>query len=129
MEDRSESSILGIKERNMETITLYRPVNNRELLLIEESGNIRFPPRLDFQPIFYPVCTLQYARDVSLWNILTYGVGYIVEFKVEKSYLDNFEVHNVGDTYHNEYWIPSEELEEFNSHIVGTITVIEEIKE
>jgi hypothetical protein len=27
---------------------------------------------------------------------------------------------------HNEYWIPAEQLEEFNSHIVGEIRIIKE---
>ena len=34
---------------------LFRPVGEKEKQLIEESGFTRFPPRLDWQPIFYPV--------------------------------------------------------------------------
>ncbi|MBC8141560.1 MAG: ADP-ribosylation/crystallin J1, partial [Armatimonadetes bacterium] len=39
----------------MNTITLYRPVGQRELDLIAASGYRAFPPRLPEQPIFYPV--------------------------------------------------------------------------
>ena len=42
--------------------------------------------------------------------------------------LDRFEVRQVGDRQHIEYWIPAEELDEFNSHIVGKIEVIEEFR-
>ncbi|HEV2482639.1 MAG TPA: hypothetical protein VGS79_23400 [Puia sp.] len=39
----------------METIKLYRPVGLKELELIRLSGWREFPPRLEWQPIFYPV--------------------------------------------------------------------------
>jgi hypothetical protein len=48
---------------------LYRPVGLRELELIAESGFREFPPRLEWQPIFYPVVTREYARAiVTQWN-------------------------------------------------------------
>jgi hypothetical protein len=37
------------------TRSLYRPVGQAELELIEASGWRAFPPRLAHQPIFYPV--------------------------------------------------------------------------
>ena len=46
-------------------------------------------------------------------------------FHVEKNYISRFEVQNVGGEIHNELWIPAEELEEFNKHIVGQIEVKE----
>ncbi|WP_157473929.1 hypothetical protein [Flavihumibacter petaseus] len=30
---------------------------------------------------------------------------------------------NVGGAIHNEFWVPAEELDEFNSNIVGRIEV------
>lgn len=45
----------------------------------------------------------------------------MTRFAVRKSYLDRFEVHQVGGATILEYWIPAEELEEFNDNIVGTI--------
>ncbi len=32
----------------------------------------------------------------------------------------------VGGPIHNELWVPAEELDNFNSHIVGVIEVIKE---
>src|ERR1044072_361152 len=43
---------------SMETQTLFRPVGQAELDLIESSGWKEFPPRLPIQPIFYPVLEL-----------------------------------------------------------------------
>lgn len=109
----------------MKTITLYRPVANAELKLIEESGWKKFPPRLPEQPIFYPVMNEAYARQITIeWNVPAYGVGYVTKFEVDETYLSKFDVQNVGAELHDELWIPAEELEDFNAHIIGTIEVI-----
>jgi hypothetical protein len=51
----------------------------------------------------------------------TYGAGFVLKFAVDSDYLSKFKVENVGARVHDELWIPSEELEEFNSNIVGLI--------
>lgn len=108
----------------VETTTLYRPVGPKELALIEQSGFTRFPKRLMQQPIFYPVTNEEYAVQIARdWNVNASGSGYVTRFDVVKSYVDKFEVQNVGGPIHNELWVPAEELEEFNDHIVGLITV------
>ncbi|HEY2855977.1 MAG TPA: hypothetical protein VGJ18_24270 [Gemmatimonadaceae bacterium] len=51
------------------TKTLYRPVGEKELELIAESGWRAFPPRLPHQPFFYPVFTESYAIQIARdWN-------------------------------------------------------------
>lgn len=107
-------------------IQLYRPVNDKELKLIKESGMKKFPPRLPEQPFFYPVLNIFYAREITEnWNIPAYGKGYVLAFKVDKGYVKKFEIKNVGGYIHDELWVPAEELEEFNSHIIGEIEVLE----
>ena len=106
--------------------TLYRPVAQKELDLIEQSGWTTFPPRLPEQPIFYPVLNLAYARQITVdWNVPAYGTGYVTQFDVRTDYLKKFEVQNVGGKIHDELWVPAEELEEFNRNIVGPIVVVE----
>ncbi|MES2732301.1 MAG: hypothetical protein V4714_11145 [Bacteroidota bacterium] len=108
------------------TTTLFRPVSKKELELIEQSGWKKFPPRLAEQPIFYPVTNIGYARQITVeWNLPAYGSGYVTQFEVNAEYLKKFAVENVGDRHHNELWVPAEELEEFNSHIIGAIEVVE----
>ena len=108
-------------------VTLYRPVNSSELFLIKKSGYKRFPPRLPDQPIFYPVTNVEYARQITKeWNVPAYGNGYVLEFDLNKDYLSQYQVQNVGGEIHDEYWVPSEEMEEFNNNIIGKIRVIEE---
>ena len=108
----------------METLVLYRPVGQKELDLIRESGWKRFPPRLPDQPIFYPVMNEAYAVQINVeWNVPAYGSGVVTKFEVDKNYVSKFEVQNVGGEIHNELWVPAEELEEFNDHIIGLIEV------
>ena len=53
------------------------------LVLIEQSGWRRFPPRLPDQPIFYPVMNEAYAIQIARdWNVPASGVGYVTRFEV-----------------------------------------------
>lgn len=119
----------GIGKMKVKTEYLYRPVNQAELDLIEQSGWKKFPPRLPQQPIFYPVMNEEYAIQISeKWNVPAYGVGYVTRFAVKSDYLAKLEVHNVGGPEHNELWVMAEDLAEFNDHIVGDIEVIYEFR-
>lgn len=112
----------------MKTKTLYRPVGLREMELISESNYRKFPPRLEWQPIFYPVLNQQYAEQIANeWNTSDEFSGFcgiVTAFEVDEKYLQQFEIQNVGDKFHNELWIPSEELPEFNQNIIGTIEIV-----
>lgn len=110
-----------------ETVTLYRPTGAKELELVKQSGFKRWPPRLREQPIFYPVTNERYATEITTkWNVRDKGVGYVTRFKVKKSFMDKYQIQQVGDSYHTEWWVPAEELEELNDNIVGLIEIIGE---
>jgi hypothetical protein len=111
----------------MITVTLFRPVGPQELALIEASGWKSFPPRLPEQPIFYPVTNEAYAVQIARdWNVKASGAGFVTRFEVQAEYLSRYQVQKVGGLSHTEYWIPAEDLAEFNRNIVGQITVIAE---
>lgn len=103
-------------------VVLWRPTGPKEIELVRASGSKWWPPRLPDQPIFYPVLNEAYATMIARdWNVKASGVGYVTRFSVRKSYLDGFEVHQVGGNTILEYWIPAEDVEEFNDNIVGLI--------
>ena len=114
------------------TTTLYRPVGQAELDLVRDSGFIAFPPRLPEQPIFYPVLTRSYAEQIARdWNTKdprSGFVGYVLQFQVRRDYLEKFPVQRAGSSQHREYWIPADQLNEFNQNIVGKIEVIAEFR-
>jgi hypothetical protein len=103
---------------------LFRPLGPVELRLIEQSQWKKFPPRLPDQPIFYPVCNFAYAEKISReWNLPRDKEAYVVSFDVNDEYMAQFQRQIVGSKEHEEYWIPAEQLEEFNANIVGDIVV------
>ena len=90
------------------TITLWRPVGPTELKLIEASDMRAFPPRLPEQPIFYPVLSEAYAVQIARdWTVRA----------------TRYRVEHAGSKAHLEYWIPAEDLDDFNKAIVGKIEV------
>jgi hypothetical protein len=60
------------------------------------------------------------------WNVKASGAGFVTRFAVKAEYLSRFQVQTVGGAMHTEYWVPAEELAEFNANIVRLIDVIEE---
>ena len=104
---------------------LYRPVGAKELQLIAQTDFRAFPPRLPEQPIFYPVLNFEYAVQIAeKWNTQSNSfAGFVTQFEVEDEYIKQFDVQTVGGQIYKELWIPAEELQEFNRHIVGKITI------
>lgn len=115
-----------------EVTILYRPVGQKELELVRQSGFREFPPRLPEQPIFYPVLSEEYATQIARdWNTKDERsgfVGYVLRFAVQTEFLAEYDVHVVGSADHREYWIPAEDLPRFNSNIVGRIEIIAEFR-
>ena len=109
----------------MKTVTLFRPVGQMEYDLISRSGYRRFPPRLVHQPIFYPVLEEEYAIQIARdWNTNDAASGfrgYVLRFAVRAEFLSQYPVQVVGSRDHREYWIPAENLDEFNNNIEGLI--------
>jgi hypothetical protein len=110
-------------------MTLYRPVGLKELQLIVQLGFHAFPPRLEIQPIFYPVLNFEYAEQIAQeWNTkdpFSGYCGFVTKFEVDDDYAGKFPVQIVGGArLHQELWVPSEELDEFNAHMVGPIEVV-----
>lgn len=112
--------------------TLYRPIGLKELQLIIDLAFKAFPPRLEWQPIFYPVLNQEYAEQIAeKWNTKDEFSGYcgiVTKFDLPSNYLQKYEVQNVGGFIHNELWIPSEDLNELNSNIIGQIEIAKVFK-
>ena len=112
----------------MSTITLYRPIGEKELILIIDLNYSAFPPRLNWQPIFYPVLNEEYACDIaSRWNTNDEAgnyLGFVTKFSVSAEEYSTYKVQNVGLNHHNELWVPSEDLARFNGAIAGPIEII-----
>jgi hypothetical protein len=122
--------LIGVDSKD-DTTELFRPIGLEELNLIREGGYVAFPPRLSEQPIFYPVLNEAYATQIARdWNT-KHGpskCGYVTRFRVRSSFLRRYQIHIVGGSQHQEYWIPAEDVNEFNQNIVGKIEVVSEYR-
>ncbi|AFZ09124.1 lipolytic protein G-D-S-L family [Oscillatoria nigro-viridis PCC 7112] len=120
----------NINISDKETVTLFRAVGKKEMELIKESDFMEFPPRLSFQPTFYPVLqkayAIQIARDWNTKDAASGYFGYVSCFRVAAEFLKKYPVQTVGSSSHQEYWIPAEELAQFNQNIVGKIEIFAE---
>lgn len=111
------------------TTTLWRPTGPDELDLVRSSGWRCWPARLPDQPIFYPVLNEDYAIKIARdWNVPSSGMGYVTRFQVESDFVARYPVRQVGGDTILELWVPAEELDEFNKHIVGLIEVVHEFR-
>ncbi len=91
-----------------------------ELELVAASGWRRWPPQLPGQPIFYLVLTEEYATRIARdWNVPHSGAGFVTRFRVQRAFLDSYEVRRVGGLGVDEYWIPAGDLGALNNAIVG----------
>lgn len=108
---------------------LFRPTGLAELKLVAEASWRAWPPRLPDQPIFYPVLTLEYARKIARdWNAgdpFSGYIGFVTRFEVDDEFIARYPVQHAGGSSHAELWVPSTELGQFNSHIVGFIHSVE----
>ncbi|MFO0851585.1 MAG: ADP-ribosylation/crystallin J1 [Gemmataceae bacterium] len=98
--------------------------------MIAESGFREFPPRFHWQPIFYPVVTLEYARAIiGQWNRNEAEAGYcgfVTRFEIDDEFVARYPVQQLGGgPIYRELWVPAAELAEFNRHIMPPIRVIE----
>lgn len=108
-------------------MVLFRPVGLEELRLVYEADLTAFPPRLPDQPIFYPVLNQPYAAKIARdWNTKSGSkAGFVTRFEIDDAYVSHFERRVVGSQEHEELWVPSEQLADFNQHIAGLIQVVE----
>ena len=85
-----------VEEFVNETTTLYRPVGEKELDLIRNSGYSEFPPRLPYQPIFYPVLNEEYATQIARdWNTKSGSRrGFVTRFQVRTEFLQSIRGSN-----------------------------------
>ena len=79
--------------------------------------------------IAYPGTNERYAKEIAVrWNINASGVGYVTKFEVKKSFMDQYEVQQVGVSHHTEWWILAGKVDDMNANIVGKIEVIGEYR-
>jgi hypothetical protein len=68
----------------------------------------------------------QVAKNWNTKDAASGYAGYVTRFAVRTTFLERYSVQIAGNSQHQEDWIPTEDLAEFNRNIVGKIEVIAE---
>jgi hypothetical protein len=68
--------------------------------------------------------TEQIARGWNTNDVQSDYCGFVTEFDVDDAYVARYPVQVVGGRVHEELWVPAEELDAFNRHILGGIRVV-----
>ncbi|MFF3873815.1 hypothetical protein [Streptomyces sp. NPDC001978] len=64
---------------------------------------------------------IRIARD---WNVKHDGAGFVTRFEVDSEFLSRYPVRQAGGKTILELWVPAQELDAFNAHIVGPIRLV-----
>ena len=106
---------------------LYRPISGEEYRAIEARGFLGFPKRTEGQQIL----TLLLSQDGAMEIARRLRVEkqndnkvYVVSFLVEDSYIRQFPVQDREKPEYSALWIPAEETEILNQHIIGKIRLV-----
>lgn len=52
----------------------------------------------------------------------------MTRFRVQTEFLEHYPVQQAGGRTILELWVPAEELDEFNAHLIGLIEVVHEFR-
>ncbi len=52
----------------------------------------------------------------------------MTRFDVASAFMDRYAVQQAGGSELTEWWVPAEELEDLNDHIVGPIVLVAEVR-
>lgn len=67
-----------------------------------------------------------YAVRLTQWNVTDFWASYVTKFEVSKEFMDKYPIKCLGDKECLEWWVPAEDLEKLNKHIIGVIEVVYE---
>jgi len=112
----------------MKTVTLYKTIGEKEMVLIAENNFKMFPHGLENEPVFYTFLNEEYATERALkfntTNVSGNYLAFVTEFIItEEEYL-KYDGESITSKVDSKLCVPIEYLERFNKAIIGKIKVI-----
>lgn len=106
---------------------LFRPLSAQEYHAIEERNFEGFPKRTEGQQILTVLLSQEGAMEIARRMRVEKqkeNKVYVVSFLVEDSYIRQFPVQYLEQPEYSALWIPAEETEILNQHLVGKIRLV-----
>lgn len=108
-------------------MVLYRPICEAEFSEVKAREFRSFPPRPAEQPLFTALLSEEGAsRIASRMRVEDHRENkvYVVSFLVDDAYIRQFPVQDTDQHDSRALWIPAEEMEILNQHLIGDIRVL-----
>ena len=106
---------------------LYRPLNADEYHEVEARSFRGFPPRAEEQPLFTALLSEEGASQIARHMRIAKdcdNIVYVVKFLVEDAYIRQFPVQHVQERTRRALWIPADEVDLLNQHLIGDIRLL-----
>ncbi len=106
---------------------LYRPLCAEEYREVESLSFQGFPPRAGDQPLFTALLSQEGASQIARRMRVakqTDPTVYVVSFLVDDAYIRQFPVQHNEDRERRALWIPADEIDILNQHLIGGIRVL-----
>ncbi len=106
---------------------LYRPMNADEYRELEARSFHSFPPRAAEQPLFTALLSEEGASQIARHMRIAKqadNIVYVVGFLVDDAYIRQFPVQHAQERNHRALWIPADEVDILNQHLIGDIRVL-----
>lgn len=108
---------------------LYRPLSAEEYSQIAERQFTGFPPCRDGQQLFTLLLSQQGAEAIARRMRIakqSEPVVYVVSVNAEDAFIRQYPVQHKEDPDRRAVWIPADEVDILNQHLVGKIRLIEQ---
>lgn len=106
---------------------LFRPISAEEYKAIEARDFSGFPKRTEGQQILTVLLSQKGAMEIARRLRVEKqkdNMVYVVSFLVEDAYIRQFPVQYREDSEYSTLWIPAEETEILNQHLIGKIRLV-----
>lgn len=106
---------------------LYRPMNAEEYQELEARSFHGFPPRPSGQPLFTALFSEEGASQIARHMRIAKQADntvYVVSFLVDDAYIRQFPVQHAHERNRRALWIPADEVDILNQHLIGDIRVL-----
>ena len=107
-------------------MVLYRPIAGSEYNEVLARDFRSFPPRAEEQPLFTALLSEERASRIARRLRVeppSDNRSYVVSFLVDDAYIRQFPVQGSTEL-DGALWIPAEEMEILNQHLIGDIRVL-----
>jgi hypothetical protein len=112
-------------QAKMKTVALYQAMSPQQLAALIRADWRRLEPGQGGEHFFFLKLNQRYAEMIARqWGVPMHGAGYVVRLILPAHIMESYDLASVAYEEHLEYCVPVCELQEFNKHLLGEVSVV-----